>query len=157
MDNNIIKMSKFAIRMNNVGLDKTVQDTRVLKMKIWLYFRKLLKDHQNEDNPMELADVQLANPNDPRFVLLNKMAELQGELIGYGQKIKSGLISNHQKAEYSLNMTKLQEKIGRFKDKYDEIMKKEDGISKPVMSISKHLFVEELDYVWVVFRNNETT
>lgn len=60
-------------------------------------------------------------------------------------------------AEYNNKMTKLKEKIGRFKEKFDDIINKENGISKPVLFISKHVYVEELDYVWVVFRNNETT
>lgn len=74
MDNNIIKMSKFALRMNDVKLDKTTQDLRILKMKIWLHFRRLLHSYKDENNPMELADVQLANANAPRFFLINKMA-----------------------------------------------------------------------------------
>lgn len=57
MDNNVIKMSKFALRMNDVKLDKTTQDIRILKMKIWLHFRKLLKPHQDKENQMEVADV----------------------------------------------------------------------------------------------------
>ena len=52
-------------------------------------------------------------------------------------------------ADYNNKMTKLKEKIGRFKEKYDDIIDKENGISKPVLSISKHVYVEELDYVWV--------
>ena len=54
-------------------------------------------------------------------------------------------------------MTKVKEKILRFKEKYDEIIEKEDQINKPVLYISKHTYVEGIDYLWVVFRNNETT
>ena len=50
MDNNIIKMSKFAIRINNLKLDKTTQDPRMLKMKLWLHFTKILKRFVTEDN-----------------------------------------------------------------------------------------------------------
>ena len=74
MDNNVIKMSKFTIRLNDIKLDKTTQDTRILKMKIWLHFTKLLKDFQTDENKMEVADVQLANAKDPKFNLLNIMA-----------------------------------------------------------------------------------
>lgn len=45
MDNNIIKMSRFAIRINNVRLDKTMQDSRILKMKTWLHFQKMLQPY----------------------------------------------------------------------------------------------------------------
>ena len=77
MDNNIIKMSKFAIRINNIKLDKTTQDARILKMKLWLHFTKILKRFQTEDNKMEVADVQLSNSSAPKYFLLMKMEEFQ--------------------------------------------------------------------------------
>ena len=61
MDNNIIKMSKFTIRLNGLKLSKNTQDPRILKMKIWLHFQKLLEAHRTEDNQMEVADVQISN------------------------------------------------------------------------------------------------
>lgn len=64
-------------------------------MKIWLHFTKLLNDHKNVDNEMEVADVQLANANAPRFFLLLKMSQLQAEFNSLGQKIQSGMISHH--------------------------------------------------------------
>ena len=73
MDNNIIKMSKFAIRINELKLDKTTQDARILKMKVWLHFSKILEPFASEENSMEVADVQISNPNATKFFLLMKM------------------------------------------------------------------------------------
>lgn len=73
MDNNIIKMSRFAIRINDVLLDKTTQDPRILKMKIWLHFTKVLEPYRNDENEMEVADVQISNPNATKYFLLTKM------------------------------------------------------------------------------------
>ena len=73
MDNNIIKMSKFAIRINDLLLDKTTQDARILKMKVWLHFSKILEPFASEENTMEVADVQISNPNANKFFLLMKM------------------------------------------------------------------------------------
>ena len=73
MDNNIIKVSKFTIRVNDVILDKTTQDPRILKMKIWLHFTKLLEAYKTEANSMEVADVQLSNSTMPKYFLLVKM------------------------------------------------------------------------------------
>lgn len=53
-------------------------------------------------------------------------------------------------------MVKLKEKIQRFKVKYDVILEKENEINKPVIQISKHAFVHKHDYIWVVFKHNQT-
>lgn len=77
MDNNIIKTSKFTIRINDVILDKTTQDPRILKMKIWLHFTKLLDSYKTDLNSMEVVDVQLSNSTMPKYFLLVKMQEFQ--------------------------------------------------------------------------------
>jgi len=38
MDANLVKMSSFTVQINDLKLDKTIQDTRILKMKLWLHF-----------------------------------------------------------------------------------------------------------------------
>lgn len=38
MQTNFIKMSDFTIQINNLKLDKSTYDPRMLKMKIWLHF-----------------------------------------------------------------------------------------------------------------------
>ena len=68
-------MSKFAIRINHVKLDKTTQDPRVLKMKIWLHFVKLLSPYKTTFNPMEVVDVQLSNTTAPIYFYLIKMSD----------------------------------------------------------------------------------
>ena len=68
-------MSKFAIRINHIKLDKTTQDPRILKMKIWLHFSKLLTPYQTKFNPMEVADVQLSNTTAPIYFYLIRMSE----------------------------------------------------------------------------------
>ena len=55
-------MSDFGIRINNILLDKTTQDKRILKMNLWLHFTNILEAHRSEDNTMEVADVQISDP-----------------------------------------------------------------------------------------------
>lgn len=70
MDDNLIKMSKFTVQINNLRLDKSTQDFRMLKLKIWLhfddYFRILAKKFENCNNEdcleiFEVADVQISD------------------------------------------------------------------------------------------------
>ena len=44
IDNNVIKMTSFTIQIDNLILDKTMQDLRVLKMKLWLHFQKIIEE-----------------------------------------------------------------------------------------------------------------
>ena len=44
----------------------------------------------------------------------------------------------------------------RFSSKYDQILEKEKEPNKAVIHISKHAFIPGIDYVWVIFKNNET-
>ena len=43
-------------------LDRYTQDSRLQKMKIWLYMAKILEPYKNEDpdNPLEVIDVSLS-------------------------------------------------------------------------------------------------
>jgi hypothetical protein len=38
MKKNFVKMSDFTIQINQLKLDKTTHDLRMLKMKIWIHF-----------------------------------------------------------------------------------------------------------------------
>lgn len=53
-------------------------------------------------------------------------------------------------------MKKLEEKINRFKIKLDEIIEEENKLNKAKVHFSRTEFIPYLDYVWVVFKNNET-
>lgn len=71
-------------------------------------------------------------------------------------KINSGLLSYKDLAACDKLLAKLKVKILRFKEKYDLIMEIEAQQNKPVIHISKHAFNPGIDYIWVVFKNNET-
>ena len=58
IDNNLIKMSSFTVEIHNLILDKTMQDMRMLKMKIWLHFQNILDTKYDDDNDeMRVVDV----------------------------------------------------------------------------------------------------
>lgn len=63
LENNIVKMSKFTIEIRSVSLDKTVQDMRILKMKLWLHFTRVLRKCNDEFEVEEPSDEDL----DSRF------------------------------------------------------------------------------------------
>ena len=39
-----VEMKSFGIKIDNLILDKYTQDSRVIKMKIWLYFNDIIND-----------------------------------------------------------------------------------------------------------------
>lgn len=45
-------MKDFGVKLNNVRLDKFTTDSRIVKIKIWLYFKELLKDDIDKFNDM---------------------------------------------------------------------------------------------------------
>ena len=47
-----VQMKDFGIQINNVILDKYTSDSRVVKIKIWLYFRDILKSKIDRHNDM---------------------------------------------------------------------------------------------------------
>ena len=59
VDDNQITMKDFAIMCTNVKLDRYTQDSRLIKMKIWLHFtrlfqnRELMADHEELDSDEE--------------------------------------------------------------------------------------------------------
>lgn len=76
MDNNLIKMSKFTVQINDLQLDRTVQDFRMLKMQLWLHFDQYFKEVDSQraaendaedQNVFEIADIQLGETDSPKF------------------------------------------------------------------------------------------
>ena len=57
IDYNVIKMSSFTIQIDNIILDKSMQDMRMLKMKVWLHFQNIL---DKKTPGLKVVDVQLS-------------------------------------------------------------------------------------------------
>ena len=45
MDDLRVQMKDFGVKIDNVKLDRYTQDSRLIKMKIWLHFYEILKPH----------------------------------------------------------------------------------------------------------------
>ena len=66
LERNVVKMSKFTIEIKGVKLDKTVQDMRMLKMKLWLHFSKVVRKFVNDDREQ---DAKITDPSDENISL----------------------------------------------------------------------------------------
>ena len=55
-----VQMKDFGVKLNNVKLDKFTFDSRIVKIKIWLYFKELLKNDVDQFNDMQCIDVCLS-------------------------------------------------------------------------------------------------
>jgi len=47
-----VQMKDFGVKINNVKLDKYTQDSRIVKVKIWLYFKEILEINKDRYNDM---------------------------------------------------------------------------------------------------------
>ena len=67
MDKNIVQVSRFAVQVNGLQLDKATQDLRILKMKLWLHFTGVLESSRTPDNPMEIADINFSHCTSAKY------------------------------------------------------------------------------------------
>lgn len=47
-----VQMKDFGVKINNVKLDKYTLDSRIVKIKIWLYFKEILEFNKDKYNDM---------------------------------------------------------------------------------------------------------
>ena len=54
-------MKDFSVKIDNLILDRYTQDSRVLKIKLWIHFTdNMLKDEVTLDSPQEILDMNLS-------------------------------------------------------------------------------------------------
>lgn len=70
-------MKDFGVRIKDVRLDKFTFDSRVVKIKVWLYFREILARYKNSHNDMECIDVCLSLYTQPSIQCVFRMQEIQ--------------------------------------------------------------------------------
>ena len=63
-------MQDFAIQCNDVLVDKQTQDSRLVKMKVWLHFNKIIEEaNKSNDNLFDhqVVDVTLSITTQPKL------------------------------------------------------------------------------------------
>jgi hypothetical protein len=88
-----VQMKDFGVKLNNVRLDKFTSDSRIVKLKIWLYFKELLKDDIDRFNDMQCVDVCLSLYTQPSIQCVFRMQEIQLEINKINNKLFSGQCS----------------------------------------------------------------
>ena len=61
LDDLKVQMKDFGVKIDELRLDRFTQDSRLIKMKIWLYFTKIF---QNEELMFEFEDPEDIIEND---------------------------------------------------------------------------------------------
>ena len=68
MDDLQVQMKDFGIKIDDVKLDRFTQDSRLIKMKIWLHFTRLFKNKELmkevEDEDSDEQDLSSSESND---------------------------------------------------------------------------------------------
>mmetsp|Transcript_24596 Transcript_24596/g.38189 ORF Transcript_24596/g.38189 Transcript_24596/m.38189 type:complete len:190 (-) Transcript_24596:3055-3624(-) len=90
IDDALIQMKDFGIAIQDLKLDKYTQDSRLLKLKIWIHFHNFLKPLADEDNSMEIVDVTFSLYQQPGFGLIFRMQEVQAEINEIKNNIYAG-------------------------------------------------------------------
>ena len=60
MDDLRVTMKDFGVQIDNVKLDKYSQDSRIVKIKVWLHFKEILAPFIDKFNDMQCIDVCLS-------------------------------------------------------------------------------------------------
>ena len=69
-------MKDFSVKIDNLILDRYTQDSRVLKIKLWIHFTdNMLKDEVTLDNPQEILDMNLSLYTSANYQCLFEMQE----------------------------------------------------------------------------------
>ena len=76
IDNLKVEMSDFSILIQDVAVDKRSQDSRVLKMKLWLHINNMLKKYKEADNKLEIMDITLSYYTQPSVKLMSRLQEI---------------------------------------------------------------------------------
>lgn len=71
-----VQMKDFGVKINNVKLDKYTQDSRIVKIKIWLYFKEILEANKDPYNDMQCVDVCLSLYTQPSIQCVFRMQEI---------------------------------------------------------------------------------
>lgn len=136
---NFLKTSDFTVQINNLRLDKHINDLRMLKMKLWLHFYE-----QN----LEVADVYAScTISRPLYHHLFKMQSLQREIDDVSQQIKK--IGSKPSLKKSLK--DLKENYLKVEHRYTSELRQPNHAGK----VTKISNLEKVPYVWVTFKSTE--
>jgi hypothetical protein len=90
IDSHQMTMKDFTVQCKNVICDRHTQDSRLIKMKIWLHFTALLAPHKIEGNDQAVIDVTLSLSTQPKLVQIFKMEKTQKATDRIRENIKRG-------------------------------------------------------------------
>lgn len=99
MDDMTVQMKDFAIKIDDVTVDRYTQDSRVLKMKLWHHFTDILRPKRTIENDMEVVDVTLSLYTMPSIQLVFRMQELQLEINDIQQNDFAGIYKDDERQD----------------------------------------------------------
>ena len=180
MDKNIVQMSRFTVQINGMKLDKGTQDLRILKMKIWLYIKKILSPKNKEADAKklekkmsdsdsdteeidttdyslaEIADIQFSYSTSLRYQTLLRLGMFQEQIEDLERELKKQNLSTSDKAEIQEDLKKVQNRKAKYELKYREILTQDEQINFATVKVNKAQYLPSIDYVWVTFKDNTT-
>ena len=119
-------MKDFSIQVRCLDIDNNSQDTRVLKLKIWLHFTELLRKFRTDTNKMEVVDVQFSLSKSEKHVAIFKMQAFERRVKEINNKIKAGEYSAGELYNRTNELKSIDERVIRLREKYKNAVAQEE-------------------------------
>lgn len=119
VDSNMIKYSDFSFQIKDIRLNETLQDSRMIKMKIWTHLNDLLRHVKTDTGErLQIVDIQLSFSKKQKDLLIYRMADCNKRLKELNDGMTSGEFSHYQMYQAKKEIEKIDEKMERFNEKY---------------------------------------
>ena len=74
-------MTDFGVYAYNLKMDKHTQDSRVIRMKLWLHLNQVLKPFRSSGNKLQIVDICLSCLTESSTPLIFNMQKVKKEIL----------------------------------------------------------------------------
>jgi hypothetical protein len=96
MDDLRVTMKDFGVKIDNVKLDRYSQDSRIVKIKVWLHFKEILEQYKDKFNDMQCIDVCLSLYTQPSIQCVFRMQDIQLDINHINNKLMTSQYKESQ-------------------------------------------------------------
>ena len=86
-----------------------------------------------------------------------KLASIQAKIDDCHEQYPEGLITHGEKAEKLKRLKDLGERIKPYQDRYNAIIEQESKLNEVTTKIKKSDWVPSIDYIWITFKDNDSS
>ena len=125
-------------------------------MKLWLHMTELLRNKRTRENDMEVIDITLSLYTQPSIQCVFSMQKIQLEIYTIQQNLYAGVYKEDEFQDKQEEVKALKDKLNRQKIKYKQLTQRKDKSKTTTQKIPKSQRIQQVQYVFVVFKNCTT-